>query len=373
MRRASLALLVVVICGCSATTPESSAVLTPITSSTAASSTTVSTTTPSPVRVIPTDPPTSSVLSNTPPDTEVFPDAATVAFFQTVGDAGVRRWQKPTVTVSWVGEQSATDAAVLDSSAQWLSSLSGLPKFLVVQSGSESDITFHRLVQSQWAGVVGADHADGSTDGVTLATWSSDGEMRHADVVVDTESSQFQRNRTIIHEFIHAVGSGHHECAGGLVYGGRDYDPRWTPVDFDSVLLQLLYNKAVPAASTASEAVRIAEALGLGAACPKVEYKTVSSDTGVFWCQTTGDVRLCQATSDAVGPHSGAATVRWLRDGVMYDYDPLLYTTFRYEKARLLCRIPKGDGSLSPCQKTTGSVVVVPELWTDGTSVYDHP
>lgn len=373
MRRTSVILLVAALCGCSAAGPENTVPSAPSTSGAVVSSTTVATTPSSLVRVIPTDPPTSAVFDNTPPDAEVFPNASTVAFFQTVGDTGVRRWRKPTVTVSWVGEQSAADAAVLDSSARWLSSLSGLPRFLVVQGGNESDITFHRLMQSQWAGVVGEDHADGSTDGVTVATWTSAGDMRHADVVVDTESSQFQRNRTIVHEFIHAVGSGHHECPGGLVYGGRDYDPRWTPVAFDSVLLELLYNKAVPDAATASDAARIAETLGFSAPCPKVEYKTVSSDTGVFWCQTSGDVRLCQATSDSVGPHDGATTLRWLRDGVVYDYDPLVYTVFRYEKARLLCEIPKSDGPLAPCQKTAGSVVVVAELWTDGTSVFDHP
>lgn len=373
MRRVRVALLVTLLCGCSSSQLQSTATPTSVASGAPTSAAATITTPVSSGRAIPTDPPTSAVFANTPPDDSSTVADSTVAFLQIVGDAGVRRWQKDSVTVSWFGEKSASDSAVLDASTRWLSGLSGLPRFIVLQDNREADITFHRLAQNEWAGVIGADHADDETDGVTLATWTSAGEMRHADVVVDTESSQFQRNRTIVHELIHAVGSGHHECAGGLVYGGRDYDPRWTPVEFDSALLEMLYNKAVPAASSASEAVQIAEQLGFKAACPKVEYKTVSSDTGAFWCQTAGDVRLCQATSDSVGPHAGADTLRWLRDGVMYDYDPLRYTTFHYEKARLLCEIPSSGGPLAPCQKTEGSVLTAAELWTDGKNVFDHP
>jgi hypothetical protein len=300
------------------------------------------------------------------------------AFLETIAENGVRRWGAAQVRIMWSGPQSSADRSTLERAIAWLQTIEGVPELELVERtmvGAAAEVVIHRADRSEWSALLGAVESRDSADGVTVTEWGADGALRSATIVLDDASPQYQRNRTIVHELIHAMGMGHHSCAGGLVYGGGDYSPVWEPSTFDTALVELLYNTALESGELyQAVSPRLVNGEG-GPACPAVEWQSVTvkgAEDGSLWCQVGPDPRLCQEARDSTGPDRGAEVVAWLQQGTAYDHDPRLFITFSLDGARVLCEKPDGSGR-TPCEKTDNNTLTAPTMWTDGVELYQTP
>ena len=298
--------------------------------------------------------------------------AATKAFLETIATTGLRRWNGNNIHISWFGAPTESDRRVLADTAAWVAAIPGAPGMTVSEDGdTTADITIHAVTTNEWPALLGAGSTFDSVDaaGVTTAEWAEDGVMQHATIVLDVAADQVQRNRTISHELMHALGIGHHSCAGALVYGKADYDPRWTGGRFDAAIVELTYDKRLHTGLHDTQAATIIQPGGEEIPCPEVTYESVRSTSGdLLWCKATGDIRDCQKAADSTagGPTDGAEVVSWVKNGQLFDYDPSKYVTFSYDGKRILCELPDG-GKRTPCEATeTGHTVERVDWWTDG-------
>jgi hypothetical protein len=295
------------------------------------------------------------------------------AFMETISENGVRRWESENVRVAWVGPQSSIDRRTLEDTITWLSTVDGVPNLSIVEG--EAEITVHRAARTEWSAILGETKQRDSADGVTITEWGASGALSRATVVLDDRSEQHQRNRTIIHELLHALGMGHHSCAGGLVYGGGDYSPVWEPDAFDTALVATLYSTALQPGGAVQEVSPQLVESGTGPSCPQVKWQSVTVRDGAaggLWCAVGPDPRLCQGAQGSRGPRADAEIVAWLADGTAYDHDPTRFITFRLDGERVLCEKP--EGSLrTPCAQTDGDTLEAPTMWTDGVELYTAP
>lgn len=297
------------------------------------------------------------------------------ALLESSSSSVLRRWNRDVVRVRWHGPSSAADRAMLEAVMRWISAEEGAPQMVLATEG-DAEIDLHRAAQSEWTTILGEapKRERDNADGITLATWSADGVMRHATVVIDDASPQHQRNRTIAHELLHALGFGHHSCAGGLVYGGGDYNPAWEPTEFDRALVRLLYDVRLQSGVTAGDLSGLITIDGSGPSCPPVRWQSVRVDqtSAPLWCRVMAGVQECSAVDEQRGPVDGLPVVGWLKDGTLYDHDPERFVTFDLDGQRVLCALPT-QTVRGACQRTTGNLVEVPEMWTDGDVLYPEP
>jgi hypothetical protein len=220
-------------------------------------------------------------------------------------------------------------------------------------------------------------------------------------------SSQLQRNRTITHELLHALGLGHHRCPTASLSEGIDSAPEWRYNGFDVVLLELWY-AADPGAVSATEVLP----------CPDREWEAVNFENQILWCGTddrcypvderTGvttdgevfyrqgdllarydparfvevrfeeDLLLCQrVTTGFAGCVPSPAVevvdpVFWYDGEKVFDADPQRFVVFTDEGRRLLCEIPP-PGRRGACQFTDGRELAGVDVYTDGSRIFDRP
>lgn len=298
------------------------------------------------------------------------------AVLESVSSSGVHRWEKKSVTVSWVGEESSTDRAVLENTAEWVTSATGVLVEVITseKSGSDADITVHNIPKSEWSQVLHSESTHEDADGVAQARWGNNGALQSVVVVLNSQAPQSSRNRTIAHEMLHAMGMGHHSCQGGLAYGGADLNPVWEPTAFDVQVLQTTYSQNLRTGESAESAGEWLVEDGNANGCPEMLYETIrSADDGVdVWCRVGEEPLECSEADVSRGPGEDLEVVRWFKEGVLYEYDPLRYVAFSLDGERVLCEIP-GGVSRSRCQKTSGREVTSPDLYTDGKELFEEP
>ena len=278
------------------------------------------------------------------------------AFDELRADEGGRivRWQTTDVTVTTVGDPTVVDLATLSGLARELSGIPGVPR-LVTTRDTNADIVVHFLPKRLWRSVLPDAKIDDAIDGQARYV-QVDGTITEASVIVDAESSQTQRNRTIVHEILHAYGLGHHSCPGGILFGGAEYDPAWRLGEYDQVLLAAWYatHRGEPD-------------LDVDIPCPVVRWDTVTFDGTLLWCATDDDE--CYPVDERVGAVTDAGPAGWRRNGAISVYDPDLYTAFTNEDVPVLCRVGEG---IQPCETGAQREVVNPDRWYDGQFLYDH-
>ena len=290
------------------------------------------------------------------------------AFVETLSDRGLRRWEKTEVTYTWAKGATAQDRLVLAELVSWLNTIESMPDVREATPDVEADVVLRSINRSEWGSY---DKTPGSYDGasgVTIAEWDGRGRMTRAEVLVDATNAQSQRNRTIVHEFMHALGVGHHSCPSGLVYGAGDFDPEWRTTEFDRQILVLTYYQGFRTGQTASDLAMRIEETSKEPKCGSPAFETVEAEENLLWCLRGEGVRPCQTANDQVPPNVAGTPSAWVKEDVVYSYDPSLYIAFQTDEGRVLCKKP--NNGRGDCQVTEGSFVATPTLWTDGETLY---
>ena len=322
-------------------------------------------------------------------------------------------WRGVKVTVNGVGLNGGRNLEILKEAIESINALKypNVP-YLEVTDGP-SDVILHSLEQTEWSSILGSFAGKSGIDGLTRTLWEDDGSLVKATIVVDSSSSQWQRNRTIVHELLHSLGLGHHRCPSGILEESATYSPTWKLNSFDAILLRMQYASAKDLAVLSNNPEP----------CASVAWETIndSDKDRTLWCAVVGDPRGCVQASAANVPSNEASSVAWIvkgallyydpelytaysyesgkilckntlagqsyecsvavddtfdsvslwmRDGIVYDYNLELYLRFQYNGSKLLCYIPSGD-QRSECQYTEGNSIDAVDAWTDGARVYE--
>ena len=415
-RLSLLLLLVLAMVGCSRTTPLSEKT-SPTTISPApdpATSAQSGQDSPVPTPLQPTTPATSSPSLSAlpaPVDSPLGPSTPT-AFNEMLRSGSLRtRWMSFPVSVSFKTPPTADDLSVLRDSFAKLGSLS--PKVSLTTASSDANIEVYYLPKSRWHEIDMATAEMDTVSGYTQTTF--DGEnILSALIVIDDSLDQLGRNRTLVHELVHALGLGHNTCQGSLMFGGSGYDPSWEFSEYDSTIFRAWYSDD-PGATL------------LPLPCPAVQWDVVnvrstSGPTTTVWCQQNSNE--CYEVSPVSGPKLTAGPSWWRTEGgvtrqdpsryvqlnfnglaltcdlpaplapygrcsrsdaapptpvnvshwydgkVIFTYDPSLYKAYSVENRRLLCTLPTPSVPYAPCQFTEGSQVSSADLYTDGQSLF---
>jgi hypothetical protein len=274
------------------------------------------------------------------------------------GEEGVIvRWNLPELTVSVSGDASAADMQVLAQAIADLREVDGVPVLRLQREDPE--IAIHFVPQTQWADILSSEDLEPGRAGWTEYRRDRRAQLIDAVVVVDSLSTQTQRNSTIVHELLHALGPGHHQCPTGALYDGNDYDPLWEINSYDRELLAAWYS---------NDPARIADI-----PCPEATWTLTENDGQMLWCELTeGPYQPCWRTGDNGGAETGVPAQRWLRAGVIYDHDPLRYTRYNLDGRRVLCLLVEPGETASGCAYTEEAEFTEAELWHDGNTIYTY-
>lgn len=278
------------------------------------------------------------------------------------------RWSDPQVSVGYLTIPTQEDVTALESLNDSLRTLAGVPTFITATSAADVDLYF--LPKSRWAEISMATSEMGSVNGYTKTT-HRDGKLMAAVVVIDSTLDQPSRNKTLVHELLHALGLGHHNCAGGMMFGGSPYDPSWFLSPYDLTMLEAWYNE---------NHVRTLKALP----CPAIKWDVVGAATGtgnmVLWCQKPQldprptDPQICFEVSPVAGPIQ-ILEKAWFRDasGAVSQHDPVLFTRVQLGQQGYLCEKPTTSKRYAPCEKNATRIVARNDAWFDGNSltIYD--
>ena len=270
-------------------------------------------------------------------------------------DGTIVRWYAGELTVAVAGNPTPTDLYTLERYIESVAGIEVTPKLEIIP-GTNANIVIHFLPKDRWREVIGEALVGNDVDGQARYL-HDDGDITEVTVVVNSSSSQLQRNRTIVHEMLHAYGLGHHSCPGGLLYGGSEYEPEWRLSAYDRVLLTAWYaeHPGEPQVDT-------------DLPCPAITWDTVVFEGVTLWCRLgTGE---CFEVDARNGVASNARPDGWYTDGSITLYDPALYMAFSSENGRVLCTI--GEQAYRPCETGALREVTRPNRWYDGAALYDY-
>ena len=270
-------------------------------------------------------------------------------------DGEIVRWYETRLTVGVSGNPTNTDIATLTAYVSSVAGVEGVPRLELVEGG-DPDIVVHFLPKERWREVIGEAKVGADVDG-QARYFQVDGGITEVTVVVNSASSQLQRNRTIVHEMLHAYGMGHHSCAGGLLFDGSEYEPEWRLAEYDRVLLEAWY-----AEHPGQPQVRV------DLPCPGIVWDTVLFEGSTLWCHI--DSGECFAVDERAGVKTTGGPVGWYADGTITTHDPDRYVAFSSENGRVLCVL--SEQAYRPCELGALREVTRPDRWYDGRALYDY-
>jgi hypothetical protein len=270
-------------------------------------------------------------------------------------DGAIVRWYETGLTVGIAGNPTDTDINTLTSYISSVARIDGVPRLELVETG-DADIVLHFLPKERWRDAVGEVMVGADVDGQAHYL-QVDGGITEVTVVVNSSSSQLQRNRTIVHEMLHAYGMGHHSCPGGILFDGSEYEPEWQLSEYDRVLLEAWYAEH-PGEPRVS----------VDLPCPEIVWDTILFEGTTLWCRV--DSGECFDVDERTGVETSDGPVGWYTDGTITTHDPDLYVAFSSENGRVLCVV--GEQAYRPCEVGALREVTRPDRWYDGRSLYDY-
>lgn len=270
-------------------------------------------------------------------------------------DGEIVRWWESRLTVSAAGSPTPIDLYTLGRYIESVAGVPGTPRLELVDA-PEADIVVHFLPKERWREVIGEAIVGDDVDGQARYL-QVDGDITEVTVVVNSSSSQLQRNRTIVHEMLHAYGLGHHSCPAGLLYGGSEYEPEWRLSEYDRVLLEAWYAEHPGEPQVA-----------LDLPCPAVVWDTVVFEGSTLWCRMENGE--CYDIDERAGVQTAPGPSAWYTGGSITLYDPAKYVAFASENGRVLCVL--GEQAYRPCEMGALREVTRPDRWYDGAALYDY-
>jgi hypothetical protein len=311
--------------------------------------------------------PTPTAVSST--DTTI---SAMVASVLDKGDLLVRWEGRDELSVHVYGTPTQVDTELLQATFAQLGAVPGSP-MMRLSNVADADVEIYFVEKARWNSIIDSQRdLQHDASGWAQLTWTSDGRISSAKILLDSTESQVTRNRAIVHEIQHGYGFGHHSCPGGSMYGESDYDPSWVLNRYDLELFAMHNNRNVPTGASSTEL----GALGTGVErCPPVLWDVVraSADTDVMWCaRTTAGTHPCFVPDPRRVPELTDTPKSWMMGGSLYKYNPQQYVQFKFQGKSLLCAtIPPGE-SYGVCQATDSNAITKVEFWHDGSIVYDY-
>lgn len=282
----------------------------------------------------------------------------------------LRRWNTDSVTVNVQGLQEGQDLKVLTDLIEVINGLGVYNIPVIVISEQTSKVHMYSAPKSEWRAITGSGELHGEVDGITRTIWEDDGTLVSAKVAVNSESYQWQRNRTIVHEFLHALGLGHHQCASGILDDSSTYSPNWSLTNYDIRLIRMQY----------ANSTELAELTRDPEPCLPVAWQTLSDTANqkVLWCALDTESNSpvlasqpCQYASGDVEPTVDAKPVAWVYSGSLYYYNPELYTRRTYGDKEILCAT-KTEKSYRECSVAVANKFTEVTLWLMNEVLYTY-
>lgn len=285
-------------------------------------------------------------------------------------DNTLRIWNTDSITVSVQGLQGGRNLKVLTDLIEVINGLGVYNIPVIIISEQASKVHMYAASKSEWRTILGPGELKEEADGITRTVWEDDGTLVSAKVAVDSESYQWQRNRTIVHEFLHALGLGHHQCASGILDDSSTYSPNWSLTKFDIRLIQMQY----------ANSTELAELAKNPEPCLTVAWQTLNDTANqkVLWCalgKESNSLVLasqpCQYASGDVEPTVDAESVAWVYSGSLYYYNPELYTRRTYGDKEILCAT-KTENSYMECSVAVANKFTEVTLWLMNEVLYTY-
>lgn len=285
-------------------------------------------------------------------------------------DNTLHRWNTDSITVNAQGLQAGQNLKVL---ADLIDVINGLGVYnipVIVLSEQESKVHMYSAPKAEWRAILGPGELTEEADGITRTIWEDDGTLMSAKVAVNSESYQWQRNRTIVHEFLHALGLGHHQCSSGILDDSSTYSPNWSLTKFDTRLIRMQYANSAELTELAKDPEP----------CLAVAWQTLNDTANqkVLWCaldeednSPRASSQPCQYASGDVEPTVGAKPVAWVYSGSLYYYNPELYTRRTYKNKEILCAI-KTENSYMECSVAVDNKFSEVTLWLMDEVLYTY-
>lgn len=308
--------------------------------------------TPTPAATQLTPAPTTSVTQTDGPST-------VVAFSELYKDNSRPKWDAVNVSIRLATTASALDLRMVEYVSNTLAPLPNVPRLYTTDANA--DIELHFLPKSRWAEIDMDSPEQDVMRGYTKYEAVA-GAMQKAVIVVDESLSQLDRNRTIVHELLHAYGPGHHSCRGAMLYGSTGYDPNWKLQSYDLALMSAWH---------ATDPFAVLQDLS----CPPVIWEQVSITSSAkseepVWCQLESNE--CFAVSPSTGPRIDEGPTWWRTQNGVSRYDPSRFVQLNANGAVVLCDIPGSVGAIVACEQDANRSIQNPNWWYDGSVLFDY-
>ena len=282
----------------------------------------------------------------------------------------LHRWNTDSVTVNVQGLQEGQNLKVITDLVEVINGLGVYNIPVIMLSEQTSKVHMYSAPKSEWRAILGPGELKEEADGITRTIWEDDGTLVSAKVAVNSESHQWQRNRTIVHEFLHALGLGHHQCASGILDDSSTYSPNWSLTKFDIRLIRMQYANSAELAELAKDPEP----------CVSVAWQTLNDTANqkVLWCALSAEdnspvaaSQPCQYASGDVEPTVDAKPVAWVYSGSLYYYNPELYTRRTYKNKEILCET-KTENSYLECSVAVDNKFSEVTLWLMNEVLYTY-
>lgn len=244
----------------------------------------------------------------------------------------VQRWDHD-VTIGVTGTTTPDDLLRVQENAAALSELIAPLTVTTTDRVSDADVLVHFVPRTEFAKMLGTHEYPADADGIAQPQvrdgGDDDGTIQSVTVVIDTGLAQHGRNHVISHELLHAVGLDHSTCRSSLMYaeGGDDASPLWSLSALDRRMVSLLYRPELAAGMSTAEVDQALDASApAGVTCDPPQWQLVidATDDRQYFCHAGAEqYRPCTSDLATEPTYPLADPDLWFDGTYVYDEFPL--------------------------------------------------